>query len=147
MVAAKNAKVNANRLSSVLITMQIMSVIGSGILYEYAMYHSHVPFLYKFTECIYNDERYASGAEWTDADDPCTSYKCVAGVVTESNIQCYTPCNNPLLPRPGHCCSTCMGELIFLDFVYLLFYAYTINTLLRTTKIRTYIESMSVNAH
>lgn len=67
----------------------------------------------KFTECVHDGERYASGAEWVDADDPCTSYKCVAGVVTESNIQCYTPCNNPLLPRTDQCCSTCMGELLF----------------------------------
>lgn len=64
-------------------------------------------------ECIYKGERYASGAEWSDPDDPCASFKCVAGVVTESNMQCYTPCNNPLSPRKGQCCSTCFGELIF----------------------------------
>lgn len=61
-------------------------------------------------ECIYKGKTYESGAEWTDPDDPCASFKCVAGVVTESNMQCYTPCNNPILPRPGQCCSTCLGE-------------------------------------
>lgn len=76
-------------------------------------------------ECIYKGERYASGAEWSDADDPCASFKCVAGVVTESNMQCYTPCNNPLSPRPGQCCSTCLGWLdVYLSFLllYILFY-------------------------
>lgn len=64
-------------------------------------------------DCIYKGERYASGAEWSDPDDPCASFKCVAGVVTESNMQCYTPCNNPLTPRKGQCCSTCLGKFIF----------------------------------
>ncbi|XP_031630390.1 BMP-binding endothelial regulator protein [Contarinia nasturtii] len=63
----------------------------------------------KCKECIYKGERYASGAEWSDPDDPCASFKCMAGVVTESNMQCYTPCNNPLSPRKGQCCSTCLG--------------------------------------
>lgn len=67
-------------------------------------------FFSQFSECIFKGERYESGAEWSDPDDPCASFKCVAGVVTESNMQCYTPCNNPLLPRPGQCCSTCLGK-------------------------------------
>lgn len=70
----------------------------------------------KKPECIYKGERYASGAEWSDPDDPCASFKCVAGVVTESNMQCYTPCNNPLSPRKGQCCSTCLGK--FFDFIF-----------------------------
>lgn len=54
---------------------------------------------------------YPSGAEWTDPDDPCASLKCLAGVVTETNLQCYTPCNSaPLPPRPGQCCPTCIGK-------------------------------------
>lgn len=51
-----------------------------------------------------------SGTEWSDPDDPCASFKCVAGVVTESNIQCYTPCSDPTPPKPGQCCPTCIGE-------------------------------------
>lgn len=62
-------------------------------------------------ECIYKGEKFQSGAEWSDADDPCSHYKCVAGVVTESVLQCYTPCSNPLPPRHGQCCPTCLGEL------------------------------------
>lgn len=50
--------------------------------------------------------------EWSDKgiDDPCSSFKCIAGVVTESNLQCYTPCSNPIPPRPGQCCPTCLGK-------------------------------------
>lgn len=62
------------------------------------------------TGCMFKGQSYESGVEWTDPDDPCASFKCVAGVVTESSQQCYTPCNNPILPRPGQCCSTCLGK-------------------------------------
>lgn len=65
-----------------------------------------------FIECNYRGTIYTSGAEWSDADDPCASYKCIAGVVTESSIQCYVPCNNPLPPRPGQCCATCLGMFL-----------------------------------
>ena len=61
-------------------------------------------------ECLYKGDIYVSGAEWSDPDDPCSHFKCVAGVVTESNFQCYTPCSNPSPPRPGQCCPTCLGE-------------------------------------
>lgn len=102
--------------------------------------HMYVTFWLNHTECIYNGERYASGAEWTDADDPCTSYKCIAGVVTESNIQCYTPCNNPLLPRPGQCCSTCMGELFF-HYFFTYTYSYDKNWNQNTPKLPTCVLS------
>jgi hypothetical protein len=63
------------------------------------------------TDCVFNGEAYASGTEWTGGpEDPCTHYKCVAGVVTESQMKCYTPCSNPFPPRPGQCCPTCLGE-------------------------------------
>lgn len=26
-------------------------------------------------------------------------------------MQCYTPCSNPLPPRPGQCCATCLGMI------------------------------------
>ncbi|XP_055687779.1 BMP-binding endothelial regulator protein [Lutzomyia longipalpis] len=63
----------------------------------------------KCKECFYRGKTYASGAEWSDPEDPCSSFKCMAGVVTESNIQCYTPCSDPLPPKPGQCCPTCIG--------------------------------------
>ncbi|XP_055708488.1 BMP-binding endothelial regulator protein [Phlebotomus papatasi] len=66
----------------------------------------------KCKDCFYRGKTYASGAEWSDPEDPCSSYKCVAGVVTESNIQCYTPCTNPLPPRSGQCCPTCIGCML-----------------------------------
>ncbi|XP_059614066.1 BMP-binding endothelial regulator protein [Phlebotomus argentipes] len=66
----------------------------------------------KCKECLYRGKTYASGTEWTDPEDPCASFKCVAGIVTESNIQCYTPCADPFPPRPGQCCPTCIGCLL-----------------------------------
>lgn len=88
-------------------------------------------------DCIYKGERYASGAEWSDPDDPCASFKCVAGVVTESNMQCYTPCNNPLTPRKGQCCSTCLGKFIFFS----LFIPFN------TQKQRTHIHAFYITSH
>lgn len=62
------------------------------------------------TECVYKGEIYQSGAEWVDEDDPCSVFKCVAGVITESITKCYTACSNPLKPLPGQCCSSCLGK-------------------------------------
>lgn len=67
----------------------------------------------KCRECYYKGKTFPSGHEWRDPDDPCLHYKCIAGVVTESLVQCYSPCSNPLPPRPGECCPTCLGELFF----------------------------------
>lgn len=63
-------------------------------------------------ECHYNGTSYKSGTEWTDPDDPCLNYKCLAGVVTQVNLQCYTPCQRPQHPLAdsGQCCPTCAGE-------------------------------------
>lgn len=36
--------------------------------------------------------------------------RCEAGVITVSDLQCYTPCANPLPPEPGKCCRTCPGN-------------------------------------
>lgn len=62
------------------------------------------------SECTYEGEKYLSGAEWSTKDDPCANLKCVAGVVTASNLQCYTPCDKPTPARPGQCCPTCFGK-------------------------------------
>lgn len=66
-----------------------------------------------FSACVFKGKVYESGTEWDGgSDDPCTHYKCVAGVVTESQLQCYTPtpCSNTFPPRPGQCCETCLGK-------------------------------------
>ncbi|KAK9876873.1 hypothetical protein WA026_015904 [Henosepilachna vigintioctopunctata] len=57
--------------------------------------------------CIYKGVRYRSHTDWTDPGDPCKELRCEAGVITESDVQCYTPCSNPLPPEPGKCCPTC----------------------------------------
>ncbi|XP_033607716.1 BMP-binding endothelial regulator protein isoform X2 [Cryptotermes secundus] len=59
--------------------------------------------------CIYEGVHHPSGSEWSDPSRPCTVMTCKAGVVTESEIQCYTPCRNPQPPAPGQCCPTCPG--------------------------------------
>jgi hypothetical protein len=57
--------------------------------------------------CVYNKVHHSSHTEWTDPDNPCKVLRCEAGVVTVSDLQCYTPCANPLPPEPGKCCRTC----------------------------------------
>lgn len=70
--------------------------------------------------CVFKGTVYESGTEWDGgSDDPCTIYKCVAGVVTESQLQCYTPCSNTFPPRPGQCCETCLGKFWLFHFIFL----------------------------
>ncbi|XP_037941774.1 BMP-binding endothelial regulator protein-like [Teleopsis dalmanni] len=61
--------------------------------------------------CIFKGLAYASGTEWTDPEDPCRTFKCIASVVTETTMKCYTQCddNQAAPPRPGECCPTCLG--------------------------------------
>ncbi|XP_035786652.1 BMP-binding endothelial regulator protein-like isoform X2 [Anopheles albimanus] len=59
--------------------------------------------------CLFEGRHIDSGTEWTDPEDPCMHYKCVSGVVTRSEMKCYTPCSNPIAPRKGQCCPTCFG--------------------------------------
>ncbi|XP_075218123.1 crosveinless 2-secreting protein [Lycorma delicatula] len=59
--------------------------------------------------CIYEGEYHESGTEWKDPYNPCKVLSCKAGVVTESEITCYTPCRHSLPPLPGQCCPTCPG--------------------------------------
>lgn len=61
--------------------------------------------------CMHHGVLYASGAEWSDPEDPCKTYKCIASVVTESTQKCYSQCDDNQLtpPRPGECCPTCQG--------------------------------------
>nr|XP_023026635.1 BMP-binding endothelial regulator protein-like [Leptinotarsa decemlineata] len=57
--------------------------------------------------CIHNGVYHASDTEWQDRYSPCTVMRCEAGVVTVSQLRCFTPCANPLPPEPGKCCPTC----------------------------------------
>ncbi|XP_039481196.1 BMP-binding endothelial regulator protein [Drosophila santomea] len=61
--------------------------------------------------CSFRGMSYESGSEWSDPEDPCKTYKCVATVVTETIQKCYSQCDNNQLqpPRPGECCPTCQG--------------------------------------
>ncbi|XP_001942569.2 BMP-binding endothelial regulator protein [Acyrthosiphon pisum] len=59
--------------------------------------------------CVYKGVPRDSGTEWTDPNDPCMVMSCKAGVVTETRMQCITPCQQPLPPKPGTCCPTCSG--------------------------------------
>ncbi|XP_065352318.1 BMP-binding endothelial regulator protein-like isoform X1 [Cloeon dipterum] len=55
--------------------------------------------------CWINGTLHESGTVWRP--EPCTNVVCVNGVLTESKIECHTPCDNPLPKRPNECCSRC----------------------------------------
>ncbi|XP_049775925.1 BMP-binding endothelial regulator protein [Schistocerca cancellata] len=59
--------------------------------------------------CVHEGVEHPSGSEWRDAKDPCTVFRCEAGIVTESQIRCHAPCRDPLPPAAGQCCATCPG--------------------------------------
>lgn len=54
--------------------------------------------------CKLGNTTYPSGSETVNG---CQKTTCMAGVLTTSKIQCYTPCDNPVPPKPGECCPTC----------------------------------------
>lgn len=60
--------------------------------------------------CMYKGRYYESYTEWTEPHEPCKALRCEAGVITESAIKCYTPCDNPVAPDPGQCCPVCPGN-------------------------------------
>ncbi|XP_057652288.1 BMP-binding endothelial regulator protein-like isoform X1 [Diorhabda carinulata] len=57
--------------------------------------------------CMYNGFHHPSETEWRSPTEPCTIFRCEAGVITMSQLRCHTPCSNPLPPQPGECCPTC----------------------------------------
>lgn len=59
--------------------------------------------------CMYRGKFHESGTEWTELGEPCRVLTCEAAIVTEADLQCYTPCRNPLHPTAGKCCPTCPG--------------------------------------
>ncbi|XP_067632565.1 BMP-binding endothelial regulator protein [Eurosta solidaginis] len=61
--------------------------------------------------CIFHGIPYASGYEWSDPEDPCRTYKCVASVVTETTMKCFNQCDDEhvIPPKAGECCPTCKG--------------------------------------
>ncbi|XP_077290635.1 BMP-binding endothelial regulator protein-like [Arctopsyche grandis] len=62
--------------------------------------------------CVYKGTIHASDTEWRDPADPCRILRCEAGVVTESTMHCYTPCENIRPPAPGQCCPSCQGKIL-----------------------------------
>lgn len=57
--------------------------------------------------CMYKGVKHESHTEWTEPEEPCKALRCEAGVVTESELKCHTPCENPDPPGKGQCCPTC----------------------------------------
>lgn len=78
--------------------------------YNFISFHKTYTREHVSIECVYKGVTYSSGTEWSHPNDPCTHFKCLAGVITESNLQCYTPCSKPQVAGPGQCCPTCEGE-------------------------------------
>jgi len=60
--------------------------------------------LFLFVGCKFNNITYASGTELTEN---CMTTTCIAGVLTRSQVQCYTSCSHPAPAKPGQCCPTC----------------------------------------
>ncbi|XP_052079121.1 BMP-binding endothelial regulator protein-like [Mytilus californianus] len=58
--------------------------------------------------CQYQGKAFDSGQSWVEADDPCVTLHCRAGVITRSEMKCYTPCMDPVT-TPGLCCGSCKG--------------------------------------
>ncbi|ODM93437.1 BMP-binding endothelial regulator protein [Orchesella cincta] len=54
--------------------------------------------------CKVGNMTYSSG---TETIEDCVKTTCTAGVLTRSQIHCYTPCSHPVPPKPGQCCPTC----------------------------------------
>ncbi|XP_076373368.1 BMP-binding endothelial regulator protein-like [Tachypleus tridentatus] len=59
--------------------------------------------------CYLNGKLHESETEWIDNSDPCRTYSCQSGILTDARLHCHVPCRNPQPPRPGECCSSCKG--------------------------------------
>ncbi|KAK3760844.1 hypothetical protein RRG08_034687 [Elysia crispata] len=59
--------------------------------------------------CKFKDKERKSGSSWNYKRNPCKQLSCRAGVVTISDVQCFTPCYRTLPPAPGTCCPRCEG--------------------------------------
>lgn len=54
---------------------------------------------------MHNGTYRESHTEWSDpGTDPCVTFRCEAGIITTTKVQCYTPCSKPLPPEKGKCC-------------------------------------------
>ncbi|XP_029952600.1 kielin/chordin-like protein [Salarias fasciatus] len=58
-------------------------------------------------DCTHRGVRYADGAQWRSADNPCDICYCSEGNVQCRREQCNTPCENPAPPPPNTCCPVC----------------------------------------
>ncbi|KAJ8672597.1 hypothetical protein QAD02_003856 [Eretmocerus hayati] len=59
--------------------------------------------------CLWNGEHHESGRSWTSPENPCRMFECIAGVITESTVECHVPCQNPMPAEKEQCCPTCRG--------------------------------------
>ncbi|KAK3591666.1 hypothetical protein CHS0354_040579 [Potamilus streckersoni] len=62
--------------------------------------------------CTFRGITYESNTTWTDENNPCVTYTCLASAVTVSKIKCYTPCTNPVAVI-GKCCPSCDAGCFF----------------------------------
>ncbi|KAK3570578.1 hypothetical protein QTP86_022525 [Hemibagrus guttatus] len=66
--------------------------------------------------CVYNGVEHSEGSTWFASSGPCMSCMCVDGVTTCSEVQCLSPCINPI-SVPGECCPLC-ADCIYEGRVY-----------------------------
>ncbi|XP_046680028.1 BMP-binding endothelial regulator protein isoform X1 [Homalodisca vitripennis] len=71
--------------------------------------HSNDGCCYQCKGCMHEGVYRESGTQWRDPQRPCRILSCKAGVVTETEEVCYTPCALSRPPREGQCCRTCKG--------------------------------------
>uniref|UniRef100_A0A8C8STV6 BMP binding endothelial regulator n=1 Tax=Pelusios castaneus TaxID=367368 RepID=A0A8C8STV6_9SAUR len=58
--------------------------------------------------CSFEGNTYNSSLRWQAPANPCITYQCQEGVVTESEMQCVVHCKNPS-KLSGMCCPSCPG--------------------------------------
>ncbi|KAL3884246.1 hypothetical protein ACJMK2_030464 [Sinanodonta woodiana] len=56
--------------------------------------------------CQHQGVQYEDGAQWMLQNNPCVTCTCYGGFVTCMEVQCVTPCRNPV-SVPGQCCPVC----------------------------------------
>lgn len=118
MVVAKNVKV---RQLFFHLYQKSFLLFSKPKLTKSSLNFQFLPLVLCVPGCIYKGVYHESHTEWSEPSRPCTVMRCEAGVITESDLKCYTPCSNPLPPAPGKCCPTCPGNNGIKKCVHVLF--------------------------
>eukprot|EP00118_Oscarella_pearsei_P011717 m.80451 g.80451 ORF g.80451 m.80451 type:complete len:2029 (+) comp36196_c0_seq4:124-6210(+) len=61
--------------------------------------------------CLHGIEVWEHGDVWSDGENPCLSFHCTDGIVSEFRLECAGDCQN-VQSKPNQCCSVCPGECV-----------------------------------